>query len=1027
MESRGPAIGGRVGVVPPIVYLLFFLSGFTALVFEILWSRQFVTVFGNSSYSISVVLCAYMAGLGFGSWLGGRLADQTRRWLLLYAGIEAAIGLWALLIPLVLDGLRTWVPEVSLLAPDQSLLISSSLRFLISLVTLFLPCTLMGATLPLLVRYCSEGRGEVGTTVGTLYGINTVGAAIGCFAAGYWMLEAFGIAATNRTAAIIDLLLAAAAAALAFKLGPAPETSGEHPRPSQAEESEASAVSPPRRALPWVAFATGLAGLSCEVLWTRYLVFFNNVHYVFTTILVLFLLGLGVGSLLYRLLLAGRTDPLKLLSRLLLLLAVAVPACFALSAYLYSSGHLSLDRYCFKAAALTMAVPTVLMGAVFPVICAAYGPELRRAGRRVGTLAALNTAGAVVGALLPAFVFVPLFGVHHSILLMSGLYLAMGLILTPMAAPDRRQWVPSGALGALAVLVIAVSASTDFLRGVFLQRTARLPVKPEITFWQEGRTATSVVISDRNTEQKWIFINGNAEVPTTLASLSCFKLLGTLGPLVHPDPQDAFIIAVGGGIAAGATLQHPDVESVEIVDIEEAVIEAARQLGEFNHDLLDDSRVEVVINDGRNQLLMSQRKWPVIICDSTHPKASDSWVLYTQEFYRLVHEHLDEDGVFVQWLPTHGLSVPEVQSIIATFQSVFPHASAWISAAASNRGGTEFYLLLVATQERLQIDVEDLRRQLDAPALRADLRPYDLAEPFGLLSSFLAGEAMLRSWTKGAPLNTDDLPWTYYDTGPSKIVPADLSALAPLLQSPAPYLESADAELLAQLDRTVGLRQLGWGIIQRGRLTEADVRNALQMAELLGDDADALEQLAADIAGVRGGAAVATKIYSKAIEIGPANSQAHKRLGDLYLRMNKVEEALEQFRSAVEISPDAAEANVALEACLRRRGSLADAESYYRSAIESRPDHPGFHYGLGTILARGQKLEAAAAQFGRAVELQPHWTLPRYSLAVALDQAGRRAEAIYQLQKVLEIEPEHEQSRRVLSALGVASGNRPPP
>ena len=92
MESREPAIGERVGVVPPIVYLLFFLSGFTALVFEILWSRQFVTVFGNSSYAISVVLCAYMAGLGFGSWLGGRLADQTRRWLLLYAGIEAAVG-----------------------------------------------------------------------------------------------------------------------------------------------------------------------------------------------------------------------------------------------------------------------------------------------------------------------------------------------------------------------------------------------------------------------------------------------------------------------------------------------------------------------------------------------------------------------------------------------------------------------------------------------------------------------------------------------------------------------------------------------------------------------------------------------------------------------------------------------------------------------------------------------------------------------------------------------------------------------
>lgn len=1027
MESSRPATGGRVGEALPIVYLLFFLSGFTALVFQILWSRRFVTVFGNSSYAISVVLCAYMAGLGFGSWLGGRLADRTRRWLLLYAGIQGVVGVWALLIPVLLAGLRRWVPQISLLAPDQSLLISSSLRFLISLAILFLPCTLMGATLPVLVRYCSESRNVVGSRVGSLYGINTVGAAMGSFVAGYWMLEVFGLSVTNRAAAGVNVLLAGSAALLASRFGATAAEESVEPSPSVEEkEAETASAGRRRRVLLVVAFATGTAGLSCEVLWTRYLAFFKHISYVFTTLLMLFLLGLGLGSLLYRLLLAGRTDPLKLLSRVLLLLGAAVPACFALGAYLYSSGRLPLDPYCFKVAAVTAVLPTMLMGAAFPLICAAYNPELERAGRGVGTLAALNTAGSVVGALLPVFVLVPLFGISNSIMLMSGLYLGMGVVLALMVAGRWRQRATAGAMAGLAVLIIALAAPADLVRAVFLHRTERLPLEPEIIFWEEGRTATSVVVRDRETGQKWIMINGTAEVPTTRAALACFKLLGTVGPLLHPDPDDVFIIAVGGGIAAGATLQHPGVESIEIVDIESTVIQAARLLGEYNHDLLDDSRVEVVINDGRNQLLMSPRKWPVIICDSTHPKASDSWVLYTQEFYRLARQHLEDGGVFVQWVPVHGLTPAELKGIVATFQSIFPHASAWISAATDKRGATEFYVLLVATEDELQIDVQALKGQLDDPALQADLRPYDLGKPFGLLASFLSGEDGLESWAKGVPLNTDDLPWTYYDTALSRGEPCDLRTLASLVRSPAPYLENADERLLAKLERTARTRKLAWLIEPGKELRQVDKRRLLQMADLLSDDPAMLNQLAADVAGLRGGAALATKIYQKVVSAHPENLRAHKGLGDLLLQMDMVEQAQRHFRRAVDSSPDDPGANAGLAVSLARGGRLNAAETHYRKAIENRPDHPGYHYGLGTVMARQDRPEEAAASFGRAVELRPRWVAARYNLAVALARTGHLPDAIDHLQKVLDMRPDHRRARQALTALRTG-GNAPPP
>ena len=163
---------------------MFFLSGATALIFEILWSRQFVTVFGNSSYAISIVLCAFMGGLGIGSLLGGRLADRFPERLLMYGVMQAGVALWAMGIPVLLEVILVHLPGLSLLAP-QSLLVPSLTRFVVSLSVLLVPCTLMGATLPLLSRFCTDSVDVIGRRVGMLYGLDTLGAAAGCFSAGH--------------------------------------------------------------------------------------------------------------------------------------------------------------------------------------------------------------------------------------------------------------------------------------------------------------------------------------------------------------------------------------------------------------------------------------------------------------------------------------------------------------------------------------------------------------------------------------------------------------------------------------------------------------------------------------------------------------------------------------------------------------------------------------------------------------------------------------------------------------------------
>ncbi|MHC4593249.1 MAG: fused MFS/spermidine synthase, partial [Planctomycetota bacterium] len=535
-------------------------GGATALIFEVLWSRQFVTVFGNSSYAISIVLCAFMAGLGIGAWLGGRLADRSRARLLIYGLILAGVALWALAVPMLLDGLRRWVPRISLLAPD-SLLTATVARFVISFAILFVPCLLMGATLPVLVRFCTQSRDVVGRRVSLLYGLNTLGAAAGCFAAGYWLIDTLGLWWTNNVAVGVNLLIAATmvalarclrrpkgvTAALADSTEPAPQAVGALPEaPGQGA----------RGLLVAVAFLSGLAALSCEVLWMRYLAFFSNLAYVFTAILGTYLVGIGAGSLACRLFLARSRRPLLLLAGIELLLGLMVLGCFSGGALVYAAAAPDPLRL-LPMTAITVLIPTLLMGAAFPLICAAFTASVDTVGRSVGVLYAVNTAGSIVGSLIPVFVLIPLIGIQRSLLLVAALYGGMGMALLWASRPRRRLLCVSGALGATALVALAFALVVpfDLCPRVLLACTPDLGRHYEVVFYQEGRTGTAAVLRNEVSGLREIYINGIQEVPTTYSAMSCFKLMGALGPLLHPAPEDVLMICFGGGVAAGTTVQ----------------------------------------------------------------------------------------------------------------------------------------------------------------------------------------------------------------------------------------------------------------------------------------------------------------------------------------------------------------------------------------------------------------------------------------------------------------------------------------
>jgi spermidine synthase len=1015
------------------VYACFFFSGITAIIFEVLWSRQFVTVFGNSAYAISIVLCAYMAGLGLGGLVGGWFADRVTQRTAVYGIVQIGVAAWAMAIPTMLTWLRELVPALTALSPE-SLFVSTLARFGISFGILVVPCFLMGTTLPLLVRAVTESERFMGSRIGALYCLNTLGAAFGCFAAGFWMIDTIGLGRTNLAAVGVNVAIAVAAMALsrpvARAIAPGWAKSLQN---SPADSTQGQEPQMPGAILLSLAFMNGLAGLACEVLWIRYLAFFGHTAYVFPTILCVYLLGIGLGGLIYGLLARWIKRPIMALGVIEITLALSVIATFLISAFIYTKGPpppLMLRGMTL----ITVLFPTVLMGISFPLLCAVYGRQVQMLGRRTGLLVAVNTAGTVVGSLLPVFVLVPMLGIQRSIILTSAIYGVMGLAL--LASSSRSNWGLAWrvAVGFAAVLLFSVKiVSPNLCQQVFLATNFNLDKHTDIAFYREGRTGTAIVTRDKVDNFMQLYINSIAEVPLLYCHEICFKMIGDLAPMLHPDPRDVLMICFGGGIASGATTQLPEVKNLTIVDLESGVVEAAKLLSKDNNNLLSNPKAHVVIDDGRNYIMTSSKKWPVIISDSTHPKSGDSWVLYTQEFYRLVREHLTNDGVFVEWVPLHNLSVEEFKIIVRTFQAVFPHASLWVTQGLDEHGHLVAYTLLAATPEPLKIDVGKLHERLNFDAVRRDLEPFSLHTPAGFLDTFLCAEEQLRQWTGNGPINTDDLPFTQYQTVYSKGAIFQNENLIELMEDVWPYLTNTGSQQEAEhLREELALRAKATCLSLQSQVNSAcallpnderyrhmqrfykeDSGKYLKaLVSIYWDDPKFLAFLVETTPGEIGMKPICERI----LNLAPDNVTALNALGAIRIKTESWQEAENYLRRAVRLKSNSGTARFNLGLVLDKTGRHAEALEQWKEAATTAKDDKSANQ-LGVCLAKEEKLEEAIPWFRLAADINPTSEITRLNLARALFKAGRTEEALTHLRYVLKIDPQNETALSMLAKI----------
>jgi spermidine synthase len=767
---------GNSKAVLVFLFIFFFLSGICGLIYQIVWTRMLSLLFGHTTFAVSTVITAFMGGLALGSWYFGRLADSKGALMailkrkgasplfLAYGILEGAIGVYCLLTPFLFRIVETIYLQFS----ETSFLAVSLLRSLLCVSVLVIPTFLMGGTLPLLSKFFIRHSGEVGRKLGSLYFINTIGAALGAFIAGFYLIRLIGIQMSLTSAAIINIMIGLAV----YLINRGITASGE-PRETDADERREHAgdtvTDTGRARLLFYVFAfTGFASMVYEICWTRALALaLGSSTYAFTTMLTTFLFGIALGSILFGCI--SRRISFGLVSFGWFEVAIGISCLFSifmlgkaplffiiLFPYVKHSYNLIITAdfiLCF----LAMLVPTVIMGFVFPLAGKIYAASFQDLGKRIGEIYAINTMGCILGAFATGFILVPFIGIQNSLkiavtinVLCGALFIytsklnmlrktAAGLIVVPalLCAGYLPSWNP-------AVMSSGGAVYADWYRGDYgeIQNSAG-PV-----FYKDGITSTVSVYKDA--EGTYLKVNGKTDASTG-GDMPTQLLLGYIPVLYHRAPEDVFIVGLGSGITAKAVLDFPSVRSVTCAELEPAVVEANRFFAPFNGDVLKSGRFTLKIDDGRNALLASSKQYDVIISEPSNPWIAGIGNLFTKEFYTTSKAKLKKGGIFCQWLQLYDIDPADVKMILKTFFSVFPDGIVW--------RGCDADLILLGAESGLVFDYQNyLSHYRQNRAFHNALKSINITAPDAIFAHYITDARQIVPLLATAYFNSDNLP-----------------------------------------------------------------------------------------------------------------------------------------------------------------------------------------------------------------------------------------------------------------------------
>ncbi|OYW75978.1 MAG: hypothetical protein B7Z37_10980 [Verrucomicrobia bacterium 12-59-8] len=755
----------------PFLACLLALSGACALVYQMAWLREFRLVFGGATPATAAVLAIFMGAMGAGSALFGRKAEASCNPLRLYALIELAVGVAALLTPLLLSLVRSlYLSTGGIAALGQ--VPATLLQLLLATVVLAPPCLLMGGSLPAAFKWVETDQDAQRGSLGVLYGVNTLGALAGVLVSTFWLLEFWGIRTTVMTAAGVNLLIGGMAWYASI---------GEKPVAiSVKEEMEEEDSSPlTARFLYLAAGITGFTFFLSELVWFRILApLLGSSVYGFGLILALALAGIGLGGLLYRMLWASRPGAVTLaaLARVAAWQAffLALPfalgdriAVFAIDVnQLRSLGLPGQITGWALIASLLVLGPSILAGVQFPLLVGLLGSGSRNAGRHVGYAYATNTLGAIAGSLAGGFILLPwltALGAWRWVFVLT-LLLSLGAAVLGTRSASRWSWpviaalwlsagwlmfVPPGPTAAWRHKPIgygrveSLPTSINGLRGWL--HASRWKIAHEF----EGREASVAAVD--SDDGYCLYVNGKSD-GSAFGDADTQVMQGLVPALLHPAPHTAFIVGLGTGTTAGWVADVPEMKLVDVVELEPAMASLARHhFAPVNRDVLNKANVHLIPGDAREALLAAGSRYDLIISEPSNPYRAGVSTLFTQEFYAAAKARLHEHGLFAQWVQGYEVDAQAIRQVYATLTSVFPHVETWISGPND--------LLFIGHLTPPAYTLEQLRSRIAEPLMAEALKRVWLTNSVeGVLAHHLASPEFARSLLQTTPadINTDD-------------------------------------------------------------------------------------------------------------------------------------------------------------------------------------------------------------------------------------------------------------------------------
>ena len=1077
--------------MPPrrLLVLLYAASGAAALVYEVVWTRLLTLQLGHTVAAASTVLAAFMGGLAIGAWCAGLLLSRRPGvdGLRAYALLEVVIGVGALLLPIAL---AASVPLLAWAYADAA----APLRFAIVRVALSamlvgIPAAAMGATFPLATDWLAK-RTQVGrprfADAGALYAANTTGAAAGALAAGFWLIPALGLLGTTWVGVALNVIAAGGAFRLSMttrdsaaideeRRAPTPSKKTKKPRPAPRD----AAVPPAPGLAGCAAGISGFAALIYEVAWTRLLdMVIGPTTYAFATMAAAFVGGLAIGSAAGTRLGRRTSRPDRWLATALLTGAIAAPASawfgaarmpLAVAA-LVADPNASLGPIVIGQAmrvALVLLPMTFALGATFPLALAVASGRAESgsamadgAGQDAAFVYTANIVGAIAGALAAGFLLIPRFGLNPTFRIAAGVAALTGAAAlfvggprTAAGAGRARAALPI-VVAVLAIALVALMPSWDrrllasgaykyapYLGSGDIDLVLRAGT---LEYYKEGAAATVSVRRLAGTRS--LSIDGKVDA-TDAGDMLTQRALGLLPVLIHGAAGDVCVIGLGSGVTVGSALAAGAVRHADVVEISPEVVAASHFFDRENGGALARPEVRLIVGDGRSHLLLTPRRYDVIVSEPSNPWMAGVASLFTREFFEAARARLKPGGLLCQWAHTYDISAADLQSIVRTFASVFPRGTMWLVGEGD--------LLLIGGDEDIDRRLDGVEAACRRGATAETLATVGVSRDeaaFSLLSLFAGGPAELARYGGGAVVQTDDrLPLEY--SAPRGIYgrtvgdnSAAIRALEPALPaavrsaldratadawaSRGSMLLKADAYPLAfdafmravasdtrHARALAGLSEAAAGahrepdevrwlretaarepsnaaarlelsrVVASGGDFDAAVDAATEAVRLAPGDPAAAEQLASIVADAGDADRLSALAEALAARFPGRPEALYYRATAAFLH-GRTEDALAAVRPLVAAHPEHARAQNLLGAACATLDQRPCAQAAFEASIRANPRDTSTYVNFATFWLRSGNADAAARYFAEALTIDPRQQAAKDGLAQARAQLG---------------------------------------